>query len=273
MNINDIKQTKFFVSHVWPGMIDVKCSKCGKMIATLQKREIEQVNKNVYFAKKQISCFNCNEVIPEGMLIAENKKYLDNLEINDSVLALLDSANEKAKLYRQKREKEEKEKASLVYNLVGCAGRSLRVYDNKCVFKVDPTIGAMLTNNATDGEKTVYYSDVIGIQFKPCLFSAGYLQLETASSAGNNKSSNFFNENSFTYDLTNKLTNEEMEKVVDYIKERIEVCKEAKNNPIVAAPVAAVSVADEIKKFKELLDMGAITQDEFDAKKKQLLDL
>ena len=55
----------------------------------------EQVNKNVYFAKKQISCFNCNEVIPEGMLIAENKKYLDNLEINDSVLALLDSANEK----------------------------------------------------------------------------------------------------------------------------------------------------------------------------------
>lgn len=31
--------------------------------------------------------------------------------------------------------------------------------------------------------------------------------------------------------------------------------------------------ADEIKKYKELLDMGAITQDEFDAKKKQLLEL
>lgn len=29
----------------------------------------------------------------------------------------------------------------------------------------------------------------------------------------------------------------------------------------------------EIKKFKELLDMGAITQDEFDAKKKELLSL
>ena len=34
-----------------------------------------------------------------------------------------------------------------------------------------------------------------------------------------------------------------------------------------------ISVADEIKKFKELLDMGAITQEEFDAKKKQLLGL
>ncbi|MBE6752204.1 MAG: SHOCT domain-containing protein [Ruminococcaceae bacterium] len=31
--------------------------------------------------------------------------------------------------------------------------------------------------------------------------------------------------------------------------------------------------ADELKKFKELLDMGAITQDEFDAKKKELLGL
>lgn len=33
------------------------------------------------------------------------------------------------------------------------------------------------------------------------------------------------------------------------------------------------SNADELKKFKELLDIGAITQEEFDAKKKQLLGL
>ena len=35
----------------------------------------------------------------------------------------------------------------------------------------------------------------------------------------------------------------------------------------------SVSSADELKKFKELLDMGIITQEEFDAKKKQLLGL
>ena len=34
-----------------------------------------------------------------------------------------------------------------------------------------------------------------------------------------------------------------------------------------------ISVADGIKKFKELLDMGAITQEEFDTKKKELLKL
>ena len=44
----------------------------------------------------------------------------------------------------------------------------------------------------------------------------------------------------------------------------------AKNAP---APAAAPSAADEIKKFKELLDLGIITQEEFDAKKKQLLGL
>lgn len=38
-----------------------------------------------------------------------------------------------------------------------------------------------------------------------------------------------------------------------------------------AAP--AFSPADEIKKYKELLDMGAITQEEFDAKKRHLLNL
>lgn len=39
------------------------------------------------------------------------------------------------------------------------------------------------------------------------------------------------------------------------------------------APVAATSNADELKKYKELLDSGIISQEEFDAKKKQLLGL
>ena len=34
-----------------------------------------------------------------------------------------------------------------------------------------------------------------------------------------------------------------------------------------------VSAADELKKFKDLLDMGVISQEEFDAKKKELLNL
>ena len=37
--------------------------------------------------------------------------------------------------------------------------------------------------------------------------------------------------------------------------------------------VNQISAADELKKFKELLDSGLISQEEFDAKKKQLLGL
>ena len=57
---------------------------------------------------------------------------------------------------------------------------------------------------------------------------------------------------------TDKISLEEFEKI-----------KQEQNAPV----TNSASVADELKKFKELLDMGAITQEEFDAKKKQLLGL
>lgn len=54
-------------------------------------------------------------------------------------------------------------------------------------------------------------------------------------------------------------------------KEEWEKETAAQNTTTASAPVA--SAADELKKFKELLDMDVITQEEFDAKKKQLLGL
>ncbi|WP_037581435.1 SHOCT domain-containing protein [Sporolactobacillus terrae] len=53
----------------------------------------------------------------------------------------------------------------------------------------------------------------------------------------------------------------------------IEILIKKMNEPNKKSKRKPVSPADEIKKFKELLDMGAITQDEFDVKKKQLLGL
>ena len=40
-----------------------------------------------------------------------------------------------------------------------------------------------------------------------------------------------------------------------------------------AAPPAASDPYEELKKLKELLDLGIVTEEEFEAKKKQLLDL
>lgn len=167
-------------------------------------------------------------------------------------------------------ERREKESIGLVYDLQGVRGRSMKVYEDRCVIKVQANIGSFLTGNGSDGEKTIYYVDCIGVQFKEAGIQLGYLQLETGSMMMNNKSSNFFNENSFTFDSSVQ-TNEFMNEVADFVKKKV---SESKNKPAEAAPAPApVSAADEILKFKQLLDMGAITQEEFDAKKKQLLGL
>lgn len=149
-----------------------------------------------------------------------------------------------------------------IYDIDGVRGRHLDVYEDKVVITTKVTIGSLLTGNVSDGEKTIYYRDAIGVQFKKSGLQIGYLQIETASSQMNNRNNNFFNENSFTFDTT-KVSNEEMMEIADYVKQRI---NEIKNNI-----GTAFSAADELTKFKGLLDAGVISQEEFDAKKKQIL--
>ena len=45
------------------------------------------------------------------------------------------------------------------------------------------------------------------------------------------------------------------------------------SNPIDVEVVEKENPYEEIKKLKELLDMGILTQEEFDAKKKQILNI
>ncbi|MBR5601424.1 MAG: SHOCT domain-containing protein, partial [Clostridia bacterium] len=61
-------------------------------------------------------------------------------------------------------------------------------------------------------------------------------------------------------------------KDADRIKDYVEKANQSRN-PAGQIVTQQLSPADELKKFKELLDMGIITQEEFDAKKKQLLGL
>ncbi len=155
-----------------------------------------------------------------------------------------------------------------IYNLTGARGRALKVYEDKAIIKVSVTLGSLLTSNATDGAKTIYYSDVIGVQYKECATTLGYLQLETASQQMNNNNSNFFGENSFTFEAN---LNAKMAEVSKYVQERVEYYKSLRNHP--QQVVQSHSNADELLKYKELLDMGALTQEEFEAKKKDLLNL
>ena len=60
---------------------------------------------------------------------------------------------------------------------------------------------------------------------------------------------------------------------VKKINNAISAYKAQQNRPAQTVINQTASSADELKKFKELLDMGIISQEEFDAKKKQLLGL
>ena len=207
------------------------------------------------------------------LVAAKGKQYVlafpfkQKNEAHKALETLLDNyGNAEQKAANEARR--EKQNVGIVYDLKGVRGRTMKVYEDRALIKTTASVGTLLVGNASDGEKTIYYVDCIGVQFKESGLQIGYIQLETASALMNNKQNNFFNENSFTFDLS-VTTNEKMREVADYIRERVSASKNRTAQPA-AAPVSA---ADEIKKFKELLDMGAITQEEFDAKKKELLGL
>lgn len=111
----------------------------------------------------------------------------------------------------------------LICKLGGSRGRSIDIYDNKCVITTDVTVGSVLTHNALDGQKTVFYIDISGIQFKKSSLAIGYLQLETASMQMNNQSSNMFSENTYTFEEgINGVNNDLIEKVHNYIVDKVE---------------------------------------------------
>lgn len=116
--------------------------------------------------------------------------------------------------------------AKLICELKGVRGRSMKLYDTKCVIATQVTVGSVITGNATDGEKTIFLSDVTGVQFKPSGLAIGYLQLETPAMQMNHGNDNFFGENTFTYENEkNGITNELMEAVYNFLVDRLEEIK------------------------------------------------
>lgn len=153
------------------------------------------------------------------------------------------------------------------YCMVNSTGKILDVYDNKAVFTSTQSTSTVVTGlifgtSLTQGEKTIYYKDAIGVQYKPSSIADGYIQIETAAGGMTSSSSQYGGENSIQF--SGKANNEEAEVIVAYIRKKIE---EIKNAPA-GGVVQQLSPAEELKKFKDLLDMGIISQEEFDAKKK-----
>lgn len=247
-------------------------------IKDLETTEIDMLTEmyanTTYYSKRERELIY-DELIERGVTeeeIAEVLKNSDVYSLDETENSLEDEYDEYEE-YNNLDSGLETPRNGAVYSIKGVRGRHIDIFENKCIITTKVTIGSLLTHNATDGAKTIYYADVVGVQFKEPGITIGYLQLETPGLTMNNAASNFFNENSFTFDTT-VISTERMRKVAAYVESRVQEIKHTKVElPAQVAPTTQFSVADELLKFKQLLDMGVLTQEEFDKKKNELLNL
>ena len=132
------------------------------------------------------------------------------------------------------------------------------------------------------GDVTYFFKNYIDIKWTPASLITQYAQVvfithENASnyvSASGLASFNDANKIPFCSGMYSyKAANEYARDLCMEIKEVMTKYQEENSKHETTTINAALSPADELKKFKELLDMGIITQEEFDAKKKQILGL
>lgn len=156
--------------------------------------------------------------------------------------------------------------ADCKYVLKGANGQ-LYVYENK----IEITRKGMwaFANQGLKGTKTIPISEIKSIQVKKSGIVQGYIQFGISGSIENQGGYQSANHDENTVTFLDASCNQIALNIKSYIEDTI-VTKSNSQNTIIQQ---SYSSADELKKYKELLDDGVITQEEFDAKKKQILGL
>ena len=148
----------------------------------------------------------------------------------------------------------------MLYEFKGYDGQ-IELYENKIVIKRKGS--ARFTRGFALGEKEIFLKSISGIQVKKPGMQAGYIQF-IFSGSKEIKKKNIMDvakdENTVMFQGGNQKYQEALE-----LKRRIESLM---NQPM---EVQTVSKADELLKYKQLLDSGAITEDEFNNEKNRLL--
>ena len=123
------------------------------------------------------------------------------------------------------------------------------------------------------GSKTIMINQISSVQIKEVGFARGYIQFIMAGTK-EAKSGAIFGESDENIVYSNaymKKKNKEINASFHEIKEYIENYNTKSNVTPVIQNIK--TPLEQIKDLKELLDMGAITQEEYEKKKKQLLEL
>ena len=171
---------------------------------------------------------------------------------------------------QEKIETAQGKKKDYKFKLTAHTGTTLEVYDTYIVIN-HMQVGFMANaiNGGALGGKKIDIKNLTSVQFRePAGFTVGFIQfaypgsIESKGGVGNMIN----DENSIPIQPSMV---EQAREIVEFIEKKKEEINASQSSTI----IQQTSAADELKKFKELLDSGIITQDEFDAKKKQLLGL
>lgn len=154
--------------------------------------------------------------------------------------------------------------SDLIYELKGVNGQ-LELYGDKIVIKRKGTL-SRLTQGLFKGDKTIFISQVSGIQLKPGGWATnGYIQFAMSGSSESKKGIL-----DATRDENTVMFKKQDNELVNNIKQKIEEIKtSSSHNQVVKSHT---SNAEEIMKYKQLMDQGIISQEEFNKKKSKLLD-
>lgn len=151
-------------------------------------------------------------------------------------------------------------------NEIKGSNQILTIYDDAVSLKPKGTIGFL--TKGISGERFIYFKELSSIQFKNSnAMLSGYIEFYFAGHNVQKQGGGLFagttNENRF-YFYHKQLEN--MLKVKKHIEEQMSKkdTPQTQNN---------ISSADEILKYKKLMEDGVITREEFEVKKNQLLGL
>jgi len=156
---------------------------------------------------------------------------------------------------------------SIIYNFNGGAGDSITVYADRVELAHREKITKVSMGQKAD--KTIYFSDIDHVEWQRASEKHGYILFRTPVDRGilfayMDAASH---ENSILF-VAKPGYNQQVESMVSYVNRTISTDS--------SSPMHGESVAyatGELVKLTQLLDMGIISQAEFDVKKAQFFDL
>ena len=232
---------------------------------------------------------NCDEKKLEIFIKKSGQKYdmnWDHMVISDTDVDIISNMwKEMGESFIATEEEErpnDKEDADALFVLNGRNG-TVKVTQKVVIISREGVIGFFASGVMGQGDKRIRIKSIVSVELgKEPSFWGGISYIRFATAADNevrkhssfgdpslrmfeNKGGQYFNDPN-----TIQLSNMEQYNIAIKIRDYIENYQSESIAPTVVQPLSG---ADEILKYKKLLDDGILTQEEFDAKKKQLLEL